>query len=193
MLLSSKRYLQSGFLLSNEKYNFSFVRFGRPIHSTMVLSDLVMRCDLKYTMYADSNLIAFSMVSIPSFIVSNSSALIRNSKRVLLQYSMFERTFYRMFSFLFFSYMYTFIRSRSFFFWPSVKHFTTNRSIGLMYSSSSVDSTGFFEDYFFGVVDADSKVNINLYLQLSSIFSDVSFCRIFSSILCIPFTYKNGF
>jgi hypothetical protein len=59
-----------------------------------------------------------------------------------------------------------------------------------MYSSSSVDSTGFFDDYFFGVVDADSKVSINISLQLGNIFSDALFCRLFSSILCIPFTYK---
>jgi hypothetical protein len=115
MLLSSKRYLLAGFVLSNEKYNFSFVR-SKPIRSTSILSGLFIRCDMKYTLYADSNLIAFSMVSTPSFIASTCRGLIRNSRRVFLTYKLYSRTFFRVASYLFFSYLYTSIRSRVFFF-----------------------------------------------------------------------------
>jgi hypothetical protein len=60
-----------------------------------------------------------------------------------------------------------------------------------MYSSVSVYNTGFFDDYFFGVVDADSMYSIDVSSQLGNKYNDVIFCRLFSSFLCVPYIYKN--
>lgn len=150
-----------------------------------------MRFDLSFTFYSDSSLVAFSMVSLPSFFVGT-SRLYRNSRRVFLTCKLYARRFYAMLGFLFFSYLHSYIRSRVYFFWPSIDHFTSNRSIGIMYSSVAVHKAGFFDDYFFGVVDADSMYSVDVSSQLSHSYCDAIFCRIFSSFLGIPYIYKDA-
>lgn len=113
MILANKRYVHSGLMLSNEKYNFKSLDTSK--RSTVYYSDLFMRFDLSFTFYSDSSLIAFSMVSLQSFFVGT-SCLNKNSRRVFIKCKLYARKFYAMLPFFFFSYFQTHIKSRVYFF-----------------------------------------------------------------------------
>jgi len=190
MIVSYKRYLRQSFSLLSEKMCFNSLEKAKHCDISEDTKKPI-RFDFSITFLQESNLLAFSMLCLSSFFPKVSSfSVYGNSNRLFTKNALWSRNMFRALPFLFFSYVQIFVQSRFFFFWPSGFMSCHNRSIGVNCLSRSVSYDGFYDDYFYGVVDANSKYRIDIDVLLGKHFDEALAISLFASLLCIPFNNK---
>ena len=185
MKLQNKRHIQSMLFLFNEKVCFRS-RYDN-------CSSIFMRFDLNIVFYSNINLIYFFFLSFP--FLSNDISVFRNNSRYSVSFKLHSHYLYEMMSFFFFSFFYTYFSSGSnfFYFWfKRYKYFNIyNNSVGISHASKIISPFSFFDDYFYGILDADHYYRLQFSYQSYYYFVNVFFLRLFSSLLCFPFVNKR--
>ena len=62
----------------------------------------------------------------------------------------------------------------------------SNNGIGVSLKTKSVSQSSYFDDYFYGIVDADLRYSIDLIGQTGIEMDNIVLLRLFSSIMCFP-------
>lgn len=184
MLCTNKKFLQSCTSLLNEKLLFKF-----DADMLSICRDMFMRLYFSIVSYIDENAVAYSLLSLqmllPEAVMQNSIKSRRFTTRCIIH----EQMFLRIFPFIFFSYIQTKFDYKHAFFSPSKWPISvrSSNSIGVSFRRKSVSLTGYFDDYFYGIVDADLKYKIDIIGQTGISFDNAVFLRLFSSLMCFPF------
>lgn len=148
-----------------------------------------MRFDLRVICYSDFNLMYFCFLCLPFF--SKSFFLFKNSSRSFIKCRFFSNSVYKIMPFLFFSFFHFYIDSRfSYFFIMRYKKMSNN-SLILNMNSKFVSFFGFFDDYFYGILDANYLYQVHFSIQYFHNLYNSLFIRLFSSLFCIPFVNKR--
>lgn len=63
------------------------------------------------------------------------------------------------------------------------RNFASNNSIGITFRNKSVSNLSFFDDYFYGIVDADLMYNVNIYMRLNATIMNSMFKNIVWSLM----------
>lgn len=183
MLIHNKFFINSAFFLFNEKvcYRLDRSKFN---------PTLFIRFDLRIVCYSDLNLIYFCFLSLP--IISKSIRLLRNNIRSFILCRFFPRVLYKALPFVFFSILHYYIDSRFSYFWYSRYNNVFTNSVLLYANSKLVSHFGYFDAYFYGLLDANYLYQINFSMHNYFNFSNSVFLRLFYSLLSIPFVNKRA-
>ena len=182
MNIDSKLFIKDSFFLFNEKVCYRFIK-------KKIKTDLFIRFNFRIICYSDINLISFFFLSLPFF--SNSACFFKNINRSFFICRLFPSILYKMMPFVFFSFFHFYIDSRFSYFWSYRYKNFSNNSIIFSTNSKFVSFFGFFDDYFYGILDANYTYQVHFSIQYFLNFYNLVFLNLFSSLLCIPFVNKR--
>lgn len=182
MIIDSKLCIKSYFFLFNEKVCYRFSK-------KKINTGSFIRFNFRIICYSDINLISFFFLSLPFF--SNSVYFFKNLNRSFFLCRLFSSTFYKIMPFIFFSFFHFYIGSRFSYFWSYNYKNVSNNSIMLSTSAKFVSFFGFFDDYFYGILDANYIYQVHFSIQYFLNLYNLIFLNLFSSLFCIPFVNKR--
>jgi hypothetical protein len=103
--------------------------------------------------------------------------------------SIYRKRFYQMYSALCGSYVHFINSSRFCYFWYRSRNSTTNSEFGISYKTRALSFYGRYDDYFYGVLDANIGYFVNVSISLTPMFNSV-IINMLASFICVPFSNK---
>jgi hypothetical protein len=187
MSLQNKYVLKQASFLFNEKICF----ISNKLSKQLQLSKLFMRFDITFRFSYNINLVYLLLIS-NSIHHHNYMHIFRNSSLYSVCYTVFPHSIYSTLPFYTFSLFHFYTSSRLAFFWSHSYSNYFNKSISAHYNSRSISPFSFYDDYFYGLLDANYSYSVNISLQ-SAIVTNSIVSRLYYSTFTIPFVNKHAY
>jgi hypothetical protein len=184
MLLRNKKILQSVGSLLNEKLLFKF-----DAKTSSNYKNLLIRLHVSVVSFPKADTISYSLLSMQMFLPKpNRLSFATNRLRFVTKYELSRTMCFRIFPQIYYSYIHTYFACNHGFPFPSKWPvcMRSNNGIGVSFSRKSVSVSEHFDEYFYGIVDADTKYGISVLGQTGVGFNSRIYLNLYSSLVSFP-------
>jgi hypothetical protein len=183
----------SSFSLLQEKISAGY--FNSPLTSKLLKSLIkcVQSARLRFSVSfsSDVNMLYFALLSMSPYLSTKDSIKCRRFSTyysLLIDIAINDSVIYNMYFFFHF-YLASFIKDNVYSFWTHGQCIAQhNRQYTVHFNSQVLSAEGFYDAYFFGVIDANLLYNVGFEVHFNNGYILSFIERLVCSLLCMPFT-----